>query len=259
MEREHQPATVVVLDVDQTLNSGLVKVHLNVYNRELNLGLTAEEIDQANQVYGKTFDVPAIYNFRRGRDLNAPIEKDAEIPFDPENEAEFQRVREIIRTSEEVHLGFNTLPGSIEGARALAARGEISYYTVRPHEVIGATRRWLNKHNFPNPENVVICDSPEDKLKRIIADKLEPHKSDENGLPTVILIDDSFKQLADAAKKIIANDPSMRVYFEHLILVGFGLPEGFQLQGDFYPATGLRTLLLPNWESENLQDIIAQI
>jgi hypothetical protein len=232
-----RPNIHIALDIDQTLAGGVVSSHMRLYNERLELGMAADEIDALDGQFGKTFDVPQIQKYR---DVN---------------EEGFQQVRSEIRTSKQVHLDFKTLPGSIKGALALVQTASVSYYSVRPIEVEVATKEWLKKHGFPNPEEVVICDSHEDKLRKIAADHLakEPEK-------TVLLIDDSFKQLADAAGKITDEEPEMKVQFSRLVLVGFGVDHhGIQLEEIFYLKSGIRTIALPSWESEHLKRLTNEI
>lgn len=230
----------VVLDIDQTLAGGVVSAHMGYYNRRLGLGMTADQIRESDG-YAKTFDVPQIVSFRNGGN--------------GAEEAMFQQVRSEIRTSSEVHLDLRELPGSVDGARSLVGLGDISYYTVRPPEVEDATKQWLANKGFPDPEHVVICSSPKDKLERIIADKLVGQEND-GELPTVVLIDDSYKQLAEAATEIVQTDPDMRKYMERIVLVGFGLQSPTaEMEGSFYPQSGLRTIALPSWEQAGVHAV----
>lgn len=225
---EARPNVHIALDIDQTLAGGVVSAHMRHYNERLGLGIAAETIEVLDSQYAKTFDVPEIADYRK------------------KDEDGFQKVRAEIRTSEQVHLDFKTLPGSIDGALALLEHASLSYYSVRPAEVEGATREWLRKHGFPNPEDVVICDSHEDKLRRIAVDHLA-----DNPEKTIVLIDDSHKQLAEAAEAIVAQEPDMKIQFERLLLVGFGA----KFEGAFYPNSGLRTMSLPSWEREHLEQV----
>lgn len=246
MEKRDIPIRLA-LDIDQTLAGGVVEAHMRLYNKRLDLGLSELAI-QATKEYKKTFDVPEIMGYRNPEDSS----------LQEEREASFQAVRAEIRTSPEVHLDLQTLPGSRDGVetliQTLAKVQDVAYYTVRPHEVAGATKEWLAKHNYPHAENVVICDSPEDKLKRIITDLVLSEPEEARG--SVLLVDDSLKDLLSAAT-VIEQDPGYREGLKHIVLVGFGNTE--HLEGTFYPQTGLRVLSLPSWEQQHVGDLVAKI
>ncbi|MDP2637522.1 MAG: hypothetical protein Q8P26_00480 [Candidatus Levybacteria bacterium] len=231
----------LILDVDQTLASGVVPAHMTLYNERLDLKMTTEEIEKTHR-FPKTFDVPQIIEHRgKGK----------------EQEDEFQRVRAEIRTSESVHLALIELPGSVGGVLNLLNNDSQiifgGYYSVRPTEVESATRQWLKMKNFPNPENVIICEDPKGKLTRIINNHLGINANGSN----VILIDDSLKELTEAAKTMVSEDPNKRKAMERLIVVGFGQTESkrAELEGSFYPQTGLRTLALPSWHTDNISGL----
>ena len=252
MERKTNPISLV-MDIDQTLAGGVVEAHMRLYSKRLGLGLSELAI-QATKEYRKTFDVPEIIGYRNPEDGS----------LQEEREANFQAVRAEIRTSPEVHLDLQTLPGSRDGVETLlttlAEVQDLSYYTVRPHEVEGATKEWLAKHNYPNPEQVVICDTPEDKLRRIIKDLVLSKPEEERG--SVLLVDDSLKDLliaVDAIKneKKQENEPDYKAGLKHIVLVGFGNTE--HLEGTFYPDSGLRVLSLPSWEEQHVADMAARI
>lgn len=231
----------LILDIDQTLASGVVPAHTMLYNKRLNLGMTPEEIRQTDN-FPKTFDVPQIIEFRGKGERQ---------------EEEFQRVRSEIRTSEPVHLALTELPGSVDGVLNLLNGGSQvvfgGYYSVRPTEIENATKQWLKMKNFPNPENVTICNDPKDKLTRIINNHLGINANGD----TVILIDDSLRDLTEAAKTIVGEDPNKRKAMERLIVVGFGQTESkrVELEGSFHPQTGLRTLALPSWHTDNISGL----
>jgi len=126
------------------------------------------------------------------------------------------------------------------------------YYTVRPSEVEGATKEWLAKHDFPDSERVVICESPQDKLRKIVADWLV------NTTHTVVLIDDSMTELIQAAEALVEEDPEIKIQLEKLVIVAFG-PQKADLEGTFHLKTGLRTLKLPDWENTNLDTLQSQL
>lgn len=226
-------------DIDQTIAGGVVPVHMDFYNKMLGLGMTPEQISESAS-YKKTFDVPQIKNYRSsGLDY----------------ETAFQNAREFIRTSEEVHLNLEKIPGADEGVKQFHdIFGGIDYYTVRPKQVETATKQWLNKNGFVHPENVVICDTPEDKLRKI-TEKLK--SEDDHGL--AFLVDDSVKDLSEAAKKIVIEDPNSREQIERVVLIGFGLSENILIESAIYPQTGLRTIALPSWRKPHIDESLTTI
>ena len=240
----------IVLDIDQTLAQGVVPAHMALYSRKLRLGMDPDAIAQTAS-YPRTFDVPQILKFRN------QVTADGQPDEVRTKKAEriFQKVRAEIRTSPEVHLAFQALPGSVEGVRQLLEIGGVSYYTVRPHEVNGATKEWLAQQGFPNPEEVVICDSPADKLTRILNDRILSKPEAERG--PVILIDDRYEELAEAAQQL--QDPELKGALRNLVLVGFTLTNEALWQGSFYPGTGLRTLALPSWQRPDVEALKKEI
>lgn len=229
----------IVLDIDQTLAQGVVPAHMRRYNVRLGLGMDDQAI-AATEIFTSTFGVPEIINYRQQGEAA---------------EVKFQAVRREIRTSPEVHLAFQALPGSVEGVQELLEVGDVSYYTVRPHEVDGATKEWLAQQGFPNPNEVVICDSPTDKLTRILTDKILSKPEAERG--PVILVDDRYAELAEAAQQL--QDPELKGALRNLVLVGFTLTNEALREGSFYPETGLRTLALPSWQKPDVEALKKEI
>lgn len=235
------------LDIDQTLAGGVVEAHMRLYNRRLGLNMSELAILAARQ-YAKTFDVPEIIGYRNPEDATLTEER----------EANFQATRAEIRTSPEVHLDLQSLPGSKAGVETLlttlAQVQDVSYYTVRPTEVEEATKEWLRRHDYPNPEQVVICSSPEDKLRKIIEHQVFFLAEEDRG--PVILVDDSLKELLQAAD-VVGQDAAYREGLKYIVLIGFGDTQ--HLEGTFYPTTGLRVLSLPSWKQQHLEDVVARI
>lgn len=249
----------LILDVDQTLNGGLVPVHMEFYNPALGLGMTPEEV-AATEQFPSTFTVPQIEQFRAQG---------------PEAEAQFQAVRTQIRTSEQVHLNFPPMPEAPEMVRAMIAPQGISqadkfvlggYYTVRPPVLQNVTEEWLRRNGFPQVEgqpgqearNVVICDTPQHKLEQIIADHiLVPNRPSSHG---VVLIDDGLDKLIEAAQQLVTEKPDMQPAMEQLTIVGFGLsPEWEVMHGTIRPDIGLHTLTLPSWQREDVVHMVQRL
>lgn len=238
---------IYTYDLDQTVAFRVVEAHMRVYNEELGLNMTPEEV-AASEMYPKTFDVPQIMAYRALGDWS---------------EEEFQRVRREIRTSDRATLGLSTLPEAVEAARMLNEDPELrfgGYYTVRPPEVEAATKLWLANHEYPDPEKVVICSDPKDKIVRLVDDwMLDKDKGVVPGR-TVVLFDDKAQSgkkddLVQGAHEIHIEDPLRRAALGQLVIVKFGYLDGQSLDGDIYPETGLRVLKLPSWGEEDRQQL----
>lgn len=241
MER---PRPQLILDVDQTLAGGVVAAHLRVYNQALDLGMTPVDILTADRTYPKTFDVRQIDDFRK---------------YATDGERRFQEVRQTIRTSDEVHMDLTPLPGSKEGANRLLAGNNIvfgGYYTVRPPEIEGTTKKWLGKHGFPSPNRVITCENHLDKLTRILNDHVLNRSQNTS---KVVLIDDSEKGLIDAAEQLVHSDQTMVEPMRHLVVVGFGLPHDVQLEGTIRPGIGLHVMRLPSWQLNEVNELRARL
>lgn len=234
---------IAVFDIDQTLTGGLVSAHIRKYNRELDLGMTTEE-EKESEKYPKTFDVPAIHAWRKNGQYA---------------EARFQEVRSIIRTSPEVHRNLVLLPGLPEGVMTVVNDSLMhgGYYTVRPQEVKEATHEWLSSNQLPNSQKVILCDSHEDKVRRILIDFIVGKKS----ISDVVLIDDSAEQLVSAVDSLIEKEPDLQENIEHLILVEFGRnhKNNQSLKTMIYPNTGLRRMILPSWEKNHVDALLKNL
>ncbi|HLB60631.1 MAG TPA: hypothetical protein VJL83_03420 [Patescibacteria group bacterium] len=236
------------LDIDQTLAGGVVAAHMRHYNQELGLGLSDEEIASYEGVFPKTFDVPAIINYRsQGH----------------EAERRFQESRARVRTSREVHRNLTPIPGSFEFARAIADQADShmyplasvmqfgGYYSVRPHELEGITLEWLLMNNAPHAEETTLCDSPKDKLEKIF---LHWKKPDSDGdLPLFVLTDDSFIDLAKAAERLVEYDYEIyKPLTQRLVIVAYGKK---LLESAYHPITGIRTLSLPTFDASDVNTL----
>lgn len=238
---------LVALDVDQTLTKGLVKTHLVFYNEKLGLGMTAKQIEIADRKHVKTFDVPQIQEYRRQS-------KEADL--------QFERVRTEIRTSPEVHKNFDLIDNAQEGVDLLTNSGDFllkGYYTVRPKELKGDTIQWLRKNQLPHPERVVICTSHEDKLRKTKRDVFLQERNRLFKNTNLVLIDDSLKQLAEAACLLAEKNPVARELIKRTIIVGFNIDEENKnrlLKGVIYPGLDFQTLSLPSWERSNVEELV---
>lgn len=198
------------IDLDDTAAHGTVAEHAMVYDRLLGLGIGSvigvkspsdrrEKFYNYSKRFKKTFDIPQIISFRNESD---------------ENERRFQEVRNAIRTSRALHRKLSRIKGSDNGVKYLDSYGtRAGYFTVRPAEIEGASQDWLERHGFPDHENVVICDNHRDKISKILAE----NNDSEKGVKKV-LIDDSVKGLTQAIIELGETQS-----LEDFVLVGFGL------------------------------------
>lgn len=233
---------VFAFDIDQTLAGGVVPAHMRHYNKVFGWNMTETDFEASAQ-YAKTFDHPLI---KALREIDEPG---------------FQKARGEVRTSELVHISFNTLPGSIEAAYRIVQSTKKNgmnyfggYYTVRPEILRPATINWLDSYHAPFSERVVICDSPKDKIERLIIDW--GMKDEDGNYPAIVLFDDSHKDLVNAANDIVTEDPDMKQLTERLVIVGYG---DTKLSGAFYPMTGLRVLSLPTFAEKDIKNFEVEL
>ena len=211
-------------DVDQTLNTNLVALHLKHYNSILNLGLSSQYIQEANKNYRKVFDVPEIAAAMNNR------------------ENEFKAARKWIRESHEVNMAFDVMPGSVLGVKHLSLIAHsLGYFTVRPQieGMYEMTRDWLAMAGIPNSQKTIVCKDPGDKIDKIV-------RSTETDLP-VVLIDDSLggpDGLLAAAAKYSPQD-----LLNRLTLVGFGMntTEAQSLREEMRVSSTINVLGLASW------------
>lgn len=226
--------TEIVFDIDQTL-ADMNATYVQEYNQRLGLHLSRREMAEVAQI-PVLLKSPAMVEYAR-RSVEADLQ--------------MRKVREEIRSSDSVQLALHELPGSVRGVKNLAQLGNVSYYTRRPQAVEQASKQWLANKGFPSAEQVVMCSTSADKLERIIADKLLPYEGKE--LPQVVIVDDSYQQLAFVAGVMVHKNPEMKKYMERIVLVGFGLQPEFE--GAFYPESGLRTIALPSWNRRDVRHV----
>ncbi|MEP7166681.1 MAG: hypothetical protein ABI758_01730 [Candidatus Woesebacteria bacterium] len=226
-----------IFDIDQTLAGGLMLLHLQHYNRSLSLEMSEAEILEASQTYAKTFDVPQIIDYRK------------------ENEEKFQNERAYLRTSPDLHRALAPIDGAKAGIDMLSAyASDIRYYSVRPQEVTEATTDWLHVHAFISAAELVICVSPKDKLERVV--EIATKKGTQ-----VVLIDDSLKDLLNAAVELAAEASPLVNDFSQLTLVGFGYddPAVQELLANRGESIGIEVCALPSWETGAVMGLIAKL
>jgi len=233
----------IIFDIDQTIAAGVVAAHLTQYNSAFRLGMSPTEILEADSKYALTFDVPQIQNVRQI------------------NEEGFQRIRAQIRTSPEVHLNLTPIAGSQAGVETISNSFiHAGYYTVRPAEVEQASHQWLRTNNFPEPDKVVICETPLDKLRKILHDHILTDDFQlKNDMTNVILIDDGLPKLIEAAKILTKEDERYKLGLQRLIIVGFGNQKEKALEGTIIPDINLRALRLSSWDTNEVSGLIARL
>lgn len=228
---------LLALDVDQTLAGGLVVAHLRFYNKELNLGMTESEIQEAGKLYRKTFDVPQIIAYRA------------------QDEAGFQQARDRVRSSDQVNLDLELIPGTREAVNfMLSTFLQVGYFTVRPPETLSATQLWLSQKDMPHPEQVIICDDHEDKIIKVLA----ALKSANN---TAILVDDSLAELLQAVRMLVEKGEYTREQMGRITFVGFGISD-LQKQAQFSQQgaeLGVQVFCLPSWQASVVTELMENI
>lgn len=223
-------------DIDQTLNTNLVALHLKHYNRLLNLGLSSNYIKEANKNYRKVFDVPEIAAVMKNR------------------ENEFKDARKWIRESREVNMAFALMPGAVLGVKFLSLIAHnLGYFTVRP-QVEGMyemTRDWLAQSEIPNPEKTIVCKDPKDKIDKLV-------RTDETDLP-VVLVDDSLggpDGLLAAAAMYSPQD-----LLNRLTLVGFGMntAKAQSLREEMGVSSKINVLGLAGWQPNLVHALTSEL
>jgi hypothetical protein len=253
------------LDIDQTMaGNDLVLFFAGKYLeafKDKKLVIPEDQWDKIKKhEYAKVFDIPAIAEFRAA------------------NSDEFERVRLEMRLQVE---DLDRIPNSLKGIwRLTAAAGtECGYYTVRPTvdaqnnavDMLGMTQKWLGREelgkntppethtaSYPKHEAVVICESPKDKLLKILADTSDKQKNT-FGWPKV-LIDDGIKDLSAAAKQIYEEHEELRPALESLVLVGFRMNPDQQSKAEaVLQGTGVQLLSLPSWETKDVDALLTTL
>lgn len=235
-EKDSRLFDLAAIDIDQTIAGGIVKAHLRFYNTALDLQLSEDDLQASSQQYPKTFEVPHIIEYRAKSD---------------EHERLFQAARAQIRASEQVNLDLEPIPGSREALDLLLSTYShaLQYFTVRPPEIEQMTRVWLARHQFVESESVIICTDHLDKLQKVLR-AVSPDQK-------VVLIDDSAKDLLEAATLHAAENPTFTRSLKQLTIVGFGISEASVQQRlkSMGEAIGVQVRCIPQWEVSLLQTL----
>lgn len=208
------------IDIDGTIAGGpdAYKLYIEHHNNDLGLDLAPQLLDSLTN-YQSFLKLPQVRAYRR------------------EHEDRFQTSRASCRTSSNVILSLNMVSGAISGVQYLAKFGYVCYYTIRTNRE--ATKQWLTIHQFPNPQDIVFCDSALHKLMSIHQLEIRKHEH-------VALIDDKPSALIQAFEKLTITHPHVaRDIQQHVSLIAFG-PDFVEGQD-----SGLRVFVLSSWDDVN--------
>ncbi|GER87885.1 hypothetical protein KDW_20470 [Dictyobacter vulcani] len=138
----------------------------------------------------------------------------------------------------------SALPGAIWGVAHVATMGSVGYFTVRKHAdsqqqslIYEATQQWLRQKAFPNPMQVVLCNSVLHKLIKL-------YEQEKDNQEPFVLIDDKWSQVVQHFDAVFSEDHRQmgQAIKERLTLLAYGV--------SVVPAVtnGLRLVPLPSWD-----------
>lgn len=168
----------------------------------------------------------------------------------------------------ELHETFPLLHHANSGTNLLVLESGFvhgGYYTARKDNEQGsmtkATQRWLDRHGFPNPENVTICKDVFHKVMMIMERHLV-HEGMVDSSMNVVLVDDRSEELAQVLAQIRAgkgplDSEALRQAAQRFTLVGFG-----QTDQDTLPLErhyGIPILPLPDWEESSVRVLVTTL
>jgi hypothetical protein len=213
------------IDIDRTIAGGF-KAYVEHHNQELELGIPPHVLDALTD-YQSFLHLPEVIAFRSI------------------HEARFQDSRASCRVSPQVIRSLEEIPGAVVGVTYLSHFGTIRYYTIRSHEVQEGTREWLSTKRFPNPHDVVFCESSLQKLSTLYHQETQE---------AIVLIDDKCESLLRAFEKFAKGSPLIADDLQQrLVLVAFGV----EVQTLAADCKGLKVLALPSWDA--VADVIAPL
>lgn len=192
----------IAIDIDGTICVQNVKRYMQVCNEKLKLGIERERL--VTLTYANFLLQPEVLAYQQKW-----------------GEEYARRMMGWIDLDPEVLVDVLPIPGAIEGTHKLAKLGAITYYTARytSHSVeisqgmADATRQWLHKHQFPAPDDVIFCESPQDKLTRIAKWSASEDQA-------VIMIDDRYPKLLEVATTL--SEHLQQIIRRSVTLVAFG-------------------------------------
>ena len=220
--------TLFAIDIDGTIAGGPNNHKLYIQHHMEDLGLDiAKDVLDGLSSYQSFLKLPQVRAYRR------------------DNEEQFLASRASCRVSPKVIKALEVVPYAVEGVNLLARSGTIRYYTKRSslRAVRDATTAWLAFHQFPHPNNVVICAETPHKLDIIHHQEIAT---------SVVLIDDRFSELLEGFKLLRTDNPyTANDLKQRLTLVAIGANCIVE------ETNGLRTLAFPSWE--NVQELVASL
>lgn len=192
----------IAVDIDGTICVQNVKRYMQVCNEKLKLGIEYERL--ATLTYTNFLQQPEVLAYKQKWGEEYARLTMGWIDLDPE-----------------VLVDVLPIPGAIDGVCKLAEVGAVTYYTARytsqsietSQAMANATRQWLRKHLFPSPEEIIFCESPQDKLIRIAERSATEDRA-------VILIDDRYPKLLEVVE--ILDSRLQEILRRYVTLVAFG-------------------------------------
>jgi uncharacterized HAD superfamily protein len=206
------------VDIDGTIAGANIPLLLSLCNKKLKLGIDEKQLQGVG--YEDFLALPEVMAHR------ATV-----------GERRFAWNLRLLALDPEHQVDMVPLDHAAAALTRLAQQGTLSYYTARVTslealnaQMARATTRWLAKHGFPVPSDVVFCDSPQDKLERLTSLIRETGEQ-------VILIDDQEAPLLAAVYLLPEQD---RTALDGLTLYAFGVRA---VRG----SAPLRVIALPDW------------
>ena len=171
----------IAVDIDGTICWRNVKRFLQVCNTKLQFGIEEKRLETLT--YDEFLQQPEVLAYRQKW-----------------GEERAQLAIRWIDLDPEVLVAVLPIPGAVEGVQRLTGLGKVTYWTARytpesaetSQAMADATRQWLREQHFPFPEEVIFCESPQDKLIRIA------ERSEAEDL-SIILVDDRYSKLLEVA------------------------------------------------------------
>lgn len=125
--------------------------------------------------------------------------------------AERQRAAlESALRSPEVMSKLEPIHGALAGIKLFASLGDILYVSCRAPALHDTTVAWLNRHGFPHPERVCLCDAPQAKYTCVAESS--------RGEP-IVLVDDRAEQLVRAFRLLASERPDVALRLTPLLTV----------------------------------------
>lgn len=213
-----------VIDVDGTIGEdaqGLL--YAQALNEQLNLQINQQTLDEIGS-YQEFRQLPRVQIFLQ----------------EPAQAERYHSVYQTLQHNPLIQSQLSPLPGAQEGVQRLVQLGRIVYATCRNSDAGERTQNWLRIHDFPAPEQAVMCHHY--YYKYLVAfDQAEPGEG-------VVLIDNSEAVIKAFARVIMEYRDVASSLLRRLTIAAFGYQES--------PAPGqipLRVFPLPSWEPEALQ------